>query len=747
MSHRDQNLVFTNNDMPIITTVSTNPINPNQTNPTPPQGNSGEPPNSSSSSDSESDSNSDSMDSSDSSTSSSSDSDDDPVMNFVNKRNNLRGRANANPKPKPKPKIQIKLKAKPKPKPVIRKNVRQSNRIVNKITNKITRGTKRSIVPNQKTAGNKKQKMNDLSAIKARQNNALKDNVRRSARLAEKSKINEPNSDKDSDKESEVSEKLDEMSDVSDSNSGSNSDSESELDEELEAVLQAELDKLNEMDMEFDIPDYDEVRDTLCTEKWFKSLSEDDKTYYVERMMDLQTFQKKLPNVKKIIDLDLDQINSKTLVAGRMNLNLMDKAKPRYDALCAKFLNQYKYLSNPVNKDNLVKLQTVEEELMNHFKFTVPLKERVLMSDFPIDIKSIIYDKYLHASSMDPSDAVKHNTWLETVLSLPHKSNPIKINQTLPQNEAISEALVRIITKLNEKIYGMDQVKDELVCILTNMIENPTSKFKAIGLYGPPGVGKTMIANVIATELGLPMAKIALGGITDSSYLEGHSFTYVGSQPGCIAKSIIKMGCTNGVIYLDEVDKISKTDKGREIEHALLHITDFTQNHDYRDKYMPEIPIDLSGYTFFYSMNSLKQLDPALVSRIPIIKVDGYTKIQKVDILQQYLLPEILRNYDMDMMDVIINNNVATYLISNIREEDETNGKSGVRGLKNVLDQIIKRINVYKLASVDGEMKVKMNFTIDNFKLPYVLTNHLIDQILQDCRGDQLPEHLKFMFM
>ena len=179
-----------------------------------------------------------------------------------------------------------------------------------------------------------------------------------------------------------------------------------------------------------------------------------------------------------------------------------------------------------------------------------------------------------------------------------------------------------------------------------------------------------MLAKIIADVINLPICQIALGGISDASFLEGHSFTYTGSEPGYIAKAVTQMGCTNGIIFLDEIDKISKTDKGKELEHALLHITDFTQNHDFRDKYMPEIPIDLSDHIFIYSMNSTKNMDKALLSRIPIIHFDGYTSEQKIEIIQKFLLPEILKNYDFLSTDIMIPIDTAKLLIKNIQEEE-----------------------------------------------------------------------------
>ena len=276
----------------------------------------------------------------------------------------------------------------------------------------------------------------------------------------------------------------------------------------------------------------------------------------------------------------------------------------------------------------------------------------------------------------------------------------------------------------------MIEAKEELICIMANMITNPTSKHKAIGLYGPPGIGKTMIVKIISEELDIPLEQIALGGITDSSFIEGHSYTYTGSEPGCITKALVNMKCTNGIIFFDEVDKISKTNHGKEIEHCLLHITDFTQNHNFRDKYMPEIPIDLSNCIFVYSMNSINELDSALASRIPVVKFEGYTSKQKETICTKYILPDICANYGMSIDDIIFPPESVQYLINNVKEEDEINGRSGVRGLKKRLNNIINRINLYRLASVDGKMNIKLSFDIPDFKLPCVITSKLIDNII-----------------
>lgn len=481
--------------------------------------------------------------------------------------------------------------------------------------------------------------------------------------------------------------------------------------------------------------DYDEISDELADEPWFKELSDEDQVLYIEKFKELRTFKEKIPTLKDIVDLPLDSVTIKELIEERKGLDDYDKMDSTYENACNKFIKKYNFLTNPQNIQAHQRATEVEKELIEQPKFEQPLRYRILNSDFDPTTKSIIYDKYVTMCGCDRDDANKYKLWIDTALSIPHHPKKLFLDKTLPQNEALSNLLTTMMTKLNEKIYGMQEAKEELLCIIANMMVNPKSKNKAIGLFGPPGIGKTMIASVLAEVLELPIEQIALGGVTNSTFLEGHGFTYKGSEPGCIVKAAIRMKYTNGIIFLDELDKISKSDKGKEIEHCLLHITDFTQNHDFRDKYMPEIPVDLSDYIFIYSMNTIAELDSALASRIPVIKFEGYSFKEKIDIVEKYILPEILSNHGMTANDIIVPRETVEYLINNIREEDEINGKSGVRGLKKAIIRIIKRINLYRLAAVNGKMNIKLSFDIPHFTLPFVLKNDLVHKIISSIPG------------
>lgn len=476
--------------------------------------------------------------------------------------------------------------------------------------------------------------------------------------------------------------------------------------------------------------EFDDIFDDLSEYQWFRDLSDEDRVYYVDKMRELQKPREKIPTIKDIMDMDIGPENIKLLISERMELDEYDKMHPTYDDACNKFMKRYAYITDIENLKKQEQINGVEKEIMEQTKFIKPIRERILESEFDAKTKALIYDKYITMCSSDPDDATKYRTWIDTVLSIPHHPKKIQLDESVPQNIAISELVKKVMGRLNEKVYGMDVAKEEFICMFVNMIANPSSKNKALGLYGISGIGKTMLSQIVAEVMGFEMEKISLGGVTDSSFLEGHGFTYIGSEPGCIAKALIKMKCTNGIIYLDEIDKISKAEKGKEIEHALLHIIDFTQNHNFRDKYMPEIPIDLSNCIFIYSMNSISEFDSALASRIPIIKFDGYYPKEKIIIIEKFILPELLENYNMITGDIIIPHNVSEYIIARVKEQTPVNNKSGVRGLKNFLNSIINRINLYKLASINGKLDTKMSFHIPNFKFPYTLTIEFIKTIL-----------------
>lgn len=250
---------------------------------------------------------------------------------------------------------------------------------------------------------------------------------------------------------------------------------------------------------------------------------------------------------------------------------------------------------------------------------------------------------------------------------------------------------------LDKEVYGLDDAKDHILRYVAQTITNPNAAGNCLAMVGPPGTGKTsLIKDALGKILNRPVHMIALGGNTDSSFLEGHSYTYEGSLWGQIADILMRSKCMNPVIIFDELDKVSKTQKGDEIIGILTHITDSTQNKGFQDKYFAGINIDLSKVLFVFTMNDRSVVNSVLLDRLRLIHTKGYSKKEKRIIGEKYLLPRILKEYHFKELSIT---DEAWNFILNERDEP------GVRNVKRDLETIISRLNIHRL--LKGEDVIK----------------------------------------
>ena len=192
----------------------------------------------------------------------------------------------------------------------------------------------------------------------------------------------------------------------------------------------------------------------------------------------------------------------------------------------------------------------------------------------------------------------------------------------------------------------MEYPKKEIIKLLYNKMNGfDTNRFMT--LVGPPGTGKTSILQCACQETGIPFHKINLGGMESVSNLNGHSFTYEGSMPGLIVSNIMRDKYTNCIFFFDEIDKLSNSTKGMEVQSCLLHILDKTQNSHFQDMYLKGMHVDLSNCTFVLSANNLENIPGALRDRLDIIEIKGYDYNDKVNILKQYLWPKYCNKYNI----------------------------------------------------------------------------------------------------
>jgi len=313
---------------------------------------------------------------------------------------------------------------------------------------------------------------------------------------------------------------------------------------------------------------------------------------------------------------------------------------------------------------------------------------QLIESDIPLHFKSIGLKKIIQLQNgIDNSGKLEQ--WIDSFLKIPFK-NSCQLPVTMEDGPIQCKEFIDYCEKtLNECTYGMHHAKNQLLQIIGKWLVNPSSMGTAIALKGPMGTGKTtLIKHGISKILNRPFAFITLGGNSDGCYLTGHSYTYEGSTYGKIVDILIQSKCNNPVIFFDELDKVSQTEKGEEIVGVLTHLTDTTQNSQFHDKYFSEIDFDLSKCLFIFSYNEEHKVNPILKDRMYTIDIHGYNKKEKTMIALDYLLPEIKNEYDGKLSNLEFSEEIIDYIIEKIEKEE------GVRNLKRALETICNKINL-----------------------------------------------------
>ena len=234
----------------------------------------------------------------------------------------------------------------------------------------------------------------------------------------------------------------------------------------------------------------------------------------------------------------------------------------------------------------------------------------------------------------------------------------------------------------------------------------------------------SLVKEGISKILNREFAFVPLGGATDSSYLEGHSYTYEGSTWGKIVDILIRSKSMNPVIYFDELDKISETPKGEEIIGILTHLTDTTQNSQFHDKYFAEIDFDLSKCLFIFSYNDPLKVNPILLDRMYKIKTMGYQVKDKIVIAKQYLIPKIRYEVNFKEGDIIIPDTTLNYIIENYTDKED-----GVRNLKRCIEIVYKKLNLYRLVKPGTTLFDKENTLVVEF--PFTVTSDVVNNLIK----------------
>ena len=294
-------------------------------------------------------------------------------------------------------------------------------------------------------------------------------------------------------------------------------------------------------------------------------------------------------------------------------------------------------------------------------------------------------DRYENMSNISPEISMVRN-YIDLMLSLPWN----KYTRDIEDLKVIEE-------NLNKTHYGLDNVKSRILEYLavkkhSNMVNTPI-----ICLVGPPGVGKTTLAHSIAKSIGRKFVSISVGGVDDEAVIKGHVRTYLGSNAGRIIDGIKRAGSMNPVFLIDEIDKMSSNYKG-DPNSALLDIFDYNQNKHFKDNYVEE-EFDLSKVLFITTANNIEDIPYTLRDRLEIINIEGYTELEKLAIVKNYLIPNICSNHSIS--NIKISDSEIIKIIKNYTKE------LGIREIEKMISKIVRKIVVKKYID-----KKKVSLTI-----------------------------------
>ena len=400
--------------------------------------------------------------------------------------------------------------------------------------------------------------------------------------------------------------------------------------------------------------------------------------------------------------------------------------EPQDDGGIDEQIDQFKALPEEKQKQLVDTLEkkpvTAQENMM--FK--------ILTMNTNPETRALILAKYNMLQQMDPGagEYFKHRAWLEKATALPlgtYREMPVKLADG---TEMCGEFMERAKKCLNEAIYGQDESKLQILQFIASKIANPTARGFSLLLIGPPGIGKTsLIKNGIAKALNWPFQFISLGGDSDATTYTGHQLVYEGSHCGKIVNSVIGAKSMSMVLMFDELDKISTTAKGEEVQNLMVHLTDATQNGDFEDKYLSGIPLDLSRAMFVFSANDISKIDKVLLDRMTVIRLDGYEKKEKLAIAETFLLPAALREVNLEEK-VAISKEILEHIIT-----EYAGSEAGVRELKRCIEQITQKINMLRIFN-----NKDLPFHIPEFQLPFVLKKTHVDLFLKKKEiGEKMP--------
>ena len=303
------------------------------------------------------------------------------------------------------------------------------------------------------------------------------------------------------------------------------------------------------------------------------------------------------------------------------------------------------------------------------------LRDRLIAADLPEDVHKE-FERELGRMERLPAAAPDYQitrTYLELVLELPWRKST--------EDDLDLDKAQRV---LDEDHFDLEKIKERILEHLAVLKLNPEAKAPILCFVGPPGVGKTSLGQSIARSLGRQFERMSLGGLHDESELRGHRRTYIGAMPGRIIQAIRRAGVNNPVLMLDEIDKLGRDFRG-DPDGRALEVLDPAQNSTFRDNYL-DMPFDLSKVFFIATANALDVIPAALLDRMEVLRLSGYSEEEKMDIAARYLIPQQLAQAGLTPIQLTISALAVRRIIAGYTRE------AGVRDLERMLARVARKV-------------------------------------------------------